>query len=103
MNDLQIHTRFSSIRNFVYVNHDIWPSDLPQLITSLEHLDSLSISLITPRDDAEMTDYPVVPGEHALPHLRTLRLRTVNPLKWSTWILSLPGYTPQIQALDIAV
>lgn len=51
--DLQIHTRFPFIRNFVYTNHKMWsselprvvtsPTDLSQLVTSLEHLETLSI------------------------------------------------------------
>lgn len=102
--NLRIHTRFPSTRNFVYVNYDTWAPDLIQLVTSLEHLESLSVFAIPPiYDKDEMPDFPVVPREHVLPRLATLRLRMFDPSRWFTWMLSLPGYTPQIHALDIVV
>ncbi|KAJ3911697.1 hypothetical protein F5877DRAFT_72981 [Lentinula edodes] len=48
---LEIPQRFSSIRSFVYSNMaHVWCSDLPQLITSLPHLDSLAIFTNLGRD-----------------------------------------------------
>ncbi|KAJ3808439.1 hypothetical protein F5876DRAFT_78721 [Lentinula aff. lateritia] len=103
---LKIPQRFSSIRSFVYSNMShVWCSDLPQLITSLPHLDSLAIFTNIFRSvRVTLPDFPTTQGQQSfLPNLRRLRLRMANPSRILQWILNHSCYTPQIDTLDIMI
>ncbi|KAJ4489006.1 hypothetical protein C8J55DRAFT_604194 [Lentinula edodes] len=103
---LKIPQRFSSIRSFVYSNMShVWCSDLPQLITSLPHLDSLAIFTNIFRSvRVTLPDFPTMQGQQSfLPNLRRLRLRMANPSLILQWILNHSCYTPQIDTLDIMI
>ncbi|KAH8823755.1 hypothetical protein DL96DRAFT_1615393 [Flagelloscypha sp. PMI_526] len=100
--ELHISERFSSIRNLVYWNIGTWALDLPELVTSLPLLESLSVYTKL-RDIDETPHFPITQGLDILPGLRTLRLRLFHPSKLLQWLLDLPGYHTQIETLDIVV
>ncbi|KAJ3861125.1 hypothetical protein EV359DRAFT_84624 [Lentinula novae-zelandiae] len=83
----------------------VWCSDLPQLITSLPHLDSLAIFTNLGRGVCgTLPDFPTTKGQQSfLPNLRRLRLRMANPSLILQWILNHSCYTPQIDTLDIMI
>ncbi|KAJ3852079.1 hypothetical protein EV368DRAFT_82895 [Lentinula lateritia] len=83
----------------------VWCSDLPQLITSLPHLDSLAIFTNIFRSvRVTLPDFPTTQGQQSfLPNLRRLRLRMANPSLILQWILNHSCYTPQIDTLDIMI
>ncbi|KAK7450572.1 hypothetical protein VKT23_012881 [Stygiomarasmius scandens] len=104
INDLQIPQRFSSIRSFAYSTlGDTWSSNLAQLIVSLPHLESLSI-FTNIRNDMRGT-LPIHDQQQqvVLSKLTKLRLRMSNPSELLHWMLSLPGYTPRMETLDIVI
>lgn len=105
--DLQIPLKFPFIRKLVYslTPHETISAELPQLITFLAHLETLSIytELTNGVDTTADLQVPISNGENVLSNLRTLRIRMFDPSRITNWLLKLSGHTPHIETLDVAI